>query len=136
MQKALAKDITIRVHSEQDYETAVKASEILFGKSTEEDLNSLDEDTLVSVFEGVPQVRISASDLSSSPTVTDLLSVTTKNEIISSKGEAKKMITGGGVSINKKKIEKPDQGTDFQLLFEKYLLVQKGKKNYYLIIAE
>lgn len=132
LQKALAEEITTRVHSKEDYITAVKASEILFGKSTTEDLESLDENTLLSVFEGVPQVEITKDVLAETPTITDLLSVATGNVIFTSKGEARKMITGGGVSINKIKIES-EQRIDYKLLQDKYLLVQKGKKNYFLL---
>ncbi len=132
LQKALAEEITTRVHSKEDYITAVKASEILFGKSTTEDLESLDENTLLSVFEGVPQVEITKDVLAEAATITDLLSVATGNVIFSSKGEARKMITGGGVSINKVKIES-EQRIDYRLLQDKYLLVQKGKKNYFLL---
>jgi tyrosyl-tRNA synthetase len=135
LQKALAKDITIRAHSEEDYNTAIKASEILFGKSTTEDLVSLDESTFLSVMEGVPQICISKAELETSANVTDLLSTVTKNLIFSSKGEAKKMISAGGVSVNKVKISSEDKPT-FELLNNKYLLVQKGKKNYFLILIE
>ncbi|MBL7871761.1 MAG: tyrosine--tRNA ligase [Cyclobacteriaceae bacterium] len=136
LQTALAKDITIRVHSQADYETAIKASSILFGNSVTEDLQSLDEDTLLSVFEGVPQVTVSRSALAASTSVTDLLSEVTKAAIFTSKGEARKMIQGGGVSINKIKLSDPNQKPEFELLQNKYLLAQKGKKNYYLIIVE
>lgn len=133
LQQALAKDITIRVHSEEDYETAVKASEILFGKSTTEDLASLDEQTLLSVFEGVPQTEISKDTFQQTTNVTDLLSENSNGIIFASKGEARKMIKGGGVSINKAKVNDPNDAVDFELLQGKYLLAQKGKKNYYLI---
>ncbi len=133
LQKALAKDITIRVHSEEEYAVAVKASEILFGKSTTEDLKSLNETTLLSVFEGVPQVEISLADYNASENVTDLLSTVTHLSIFPSKGEARKMITAGGVSINKEKLTGADQKVAFELLLNTYLLVQKGKKNYYLV---
>lgn len=133
LQKALAKDITIRVHSEEEYNTAVKASEILFGKSTTEDLRSLNEDLLLSVFEGVPQVEISLADFETTANVTDLLSTVTQSLIFPSKGEARKMIAAGGVSINKDKLSGPEQKADFELLQKRYLLVQKGKKNYYLV---
>jgi len=129
----LAKDITIRVHSQEDYEGAVKASNILFGNSVTEDLQSLDEDTLLSVFEGVPQTAISRAALESTATITDLLSELTQGKIFPSKGEARKMIQGGGVSINKIKVSDPNQKPDFKLLQDRYLLAQKGKKNYYLI---
>lgn len=136
VQKALAKDITIRVHSESDYNTAIKASEILFGKSTTEDLVSLDESTFLSVMEGVPQINISKSELESAGNYTDLLSVVSKNLIFPSKGEAKKMIGAGGVSINKNKISIAEEKPLLNLLNDKYLLVQKGKKNYFLILVQ
>lgn len=133
LQKALAEELTIRVHSQEDLDTAVKASSLLFGKSTTEDLESLNEKTLLQVFEGVPQTEIKAQDLEDVSDVTTFLSETTNNLIFNSKGEARKMIQGGGVSINKSKITAPDQKVDNRLLQGKYLLAQKGKKNYYLI---
>jgi tyrosyl-tRNA synthetase len=136
LQQALAKDITIRVHSADDYEIALKATNILFGNSTTEELQSLDEETLLSVFEGVPQTTISRSELESVQTATDLLSTATNNLIFTSKGEAKKMIQGGGVSINKVKVEDANLKPELKLLQNKYLLAQKGKKNYYLIVVE
>jgi tyrosyl-tRNA synthetase len=136
LQQVLAKDITVRVHSLAAYDNAVKASSILFGNSTTEDLQSLDEDTLLSVFEGVPQVSISRNEYASTPTVTDLLTTTSKGIVFSSKGEARKMIQGGGVSINKSKIDDVNHKPEFQLLQNKYLLAQKGKKNYYLLVIE
>lgn len=132
LQRTLAEELTERVHSKSDLETAVKASSILFGKSTTEDLESLDEKTLLQVFEGVPQTEINKSDLEGND-VTTFLSETTQNVIFKSKGEARKMIQGGGVSINKTKISAPDQVVNFSLLQDKYLLAQRGKKNYYLI---
>jgi tyrosyl-tRNA synthetase len=136
LQQVLAKDITIRVHSQADYDNAIKASNILFGNSTTEELESLDEDTLLSVFEGVPQTSITRNELESASTVTDLLSTVTKGLVFPSKGEARKMIQGGGVSINKTKIEDVNKKFDQNLLQNKYLLAQKGKKNYYLIVVE
>jgi len=133
LQKALAKDITIRVHSEADYEMALKASSILFGKSTSEDLESLDEQTLLAVFEGVPQVEISQADLAATEGPIDLLSTVTDGIIFKSKGEARKMIQGGGVGINKTKLQGIDAMPEINLLQGKYFLVQKGKKNYYLV---
>ena len=132
LQRTLAEELTIRVHSEKDLDTAVKASAILFGKSTTEDLESLDEKTLLQVFEGVPQTEVSKVEVSDQD-VTTFLSETTKNIIFKSKGEARKMIQGGGVSINKNKVTAPDQQVDYKLLQDKYLLAQRGKKNYYLI---
>ncbi len=136
LQQALAKDITIRVHSESDYQTALKASSILFGNSTAEDLKSLDENTLLNVFEGVPQVSVSKTSYENAATVTDLLSEVTQGIIFPSKGETRKMIQGGGVSINKEKLVDANIKPQYVLLSNKYLLVQKGKKNYYLIIVE
>jgi tyrosyl-tRNA synthetase len=136
LQQVLAKDITIRVHSEADYETAIKASSILFGSSTTEDLQSLSEETLLSVMEGVPQALISRSALEACSTTIDLLSEATGNVIFSSKGEARKMIQGGGVSVNKTKVEDGNKKPDYKLLQSKYMLAQKGKKNYYLIVVQ
>lgn len=136
LQLALAKDITIRVHSEADYNLAVKASSILFGHSTTEDLQSLNEATLLSVLEGVPHCTISRAAWQARPTVTDLLSELTQGKIFSSKGEARKMIQGGGVSINKVKVSDSNQNAEYDLLHNRYLLAQKGKKNYYLIKVE
>lgn len=136
LQQVLAKDITIRVHSEKDYESAITASNILFGSSTTEELKSLDEDTLLSVFEGVPQTTITHAELENCATVTDLLTGTTQGLVFASKGEARKMILAGGVSINKAKVIDPNAKPAFELLQNKYLLAQKGKKNYYLIVVE
>jgi len=136
LQNAIAKDITIRVHSEEDYEMAVKASNILFGKSTTADLETLDEDTLLAVFEGVPKTSISQDTFESAENVTDLLTDASNNLVFPSKGEARRMIKGGGVSINKTKLSSAEQAVDFKLLQDKYLLAQKGKKNYFLIAVE
>jgi tyrosyl-tRNA synthetase len=133
LQKTLAEDITTRVHSMEEYEMALKASNILFGKSTTEDLNALSERTLLAVFEGVPQCKISRDTFRTVGDVTELLSTFTKGAIFQSKGEARRMIEGGGVSINKSRITDPGQSVGFPLLNDKYLLIQKGKKNYYLI---
>lgn len=135
LQKALAKDITVRVHSEQDYSTAVEASQILFGSDTAEKLKSLNEKLLLEIMDGVPQMRVSRNDLEAGVNVVELLS--DKSGILPSRGEAKKLITGGGVSINKIKISDAAVNiTSTELLQGKYILVQKGKKNYYLVIAE
>lgn len=133
LQKALAEDITVRVHSQEDLDNAIKASRILFGKSTTEELNSIDERTLLSVFEGVPKIDIGRNDYDNASDLLTFLAETTRGEIFPSKGEARRMVSGGGVSINKEKIADLDVRPDFQLLQDKYLLLQKGKKNYYLI---
>jgi tyrosyl-tRNA synthetase len=133
LQKALAEELTVRVHSQEALEMALKASSILFGKSTTEELQSIDEDTLLSVFEGVPQVTIKKSDLDNTENITDFLSELTQEVIFPSKGEARKMIKGGGVSINKEKVMDANAPVEISLLQGKYILVQRGKKNYYLV---
>ncbi len=133
LQKEIAKEVTCMVHSTEDYEMALKASEILFGKSSTEDLASLDERTFLAVFEGVPQVQLSNSIFAQLENVLDLLGEKTNFELFPSKGEARKMIQGGGVSINKEKVADPQAPLAFGLLQGKYLLVQKGKKNYVIV---
>jgi tyrosyl-tRNA synthetase len=135
LQKELAKDITIRVHSEKDYAAALEASEILFGKGTSESLSNLSNDDLLAVFEGVPQFNVSVLDLNSGISIVDFLAE--KTAVFPSKGEARKMIDGGGVSINKTKVESQDFLINENLLLNgKYILVQRGKKNYFLITVE
>lgn len=136
LQKTLAEDLTTRIHSKAELDTALKASNILFGRSTTEQLNEIDEKTLLSVFDGVPQTVISKNEFENTGDVTSLLSFSTNGIIFSSKGEARRMIKGGGVSINKEKVSNPDAKAEYSLLNDKYLLVQKGKKNYYLIIVQ
>ena len=136
LQQELSRQIMTRVHSNQDYEAALKASQILFGNSVTEDLVGLNEETLLAVFEGVPQAMIQRSVLQSATSINDLLSELTGGIIFPSKSEARRMIQGGGVSVNKQKIEDGQQKPEFRLLQNRYLLVQKGKKNYYLIIVE
>ncbi len=134
VQKALAKDITIRTHSEKDYEMAVKTSEFLFGNGSLEFLAALDHENVLEVFDGVPQFNISKSELSAGTNILDLLAV--KTQVFPSKGEAKKMLQGGGVSLNKEKLTDIEQVIDTaNMINNKYLVVQKGKKNYFLIIA-
>lgn len=133
LQKALAKDLTIRIHSEDDFNTAVEASEILFGKGTTDTLKKLSEDVLLSVFEGVPQYDIVGSDLKSGISIIDL--VAEKTSVFPSKSEARRMLKDGGISLNKEKISEEVIIGEGDLLNGKYLLVQKGKKNYYLLIA-
>jgi tyrosyl-tRNA synthetase len=135
LQKELAKDITIRVHSEKDYLAALEVSEILFGKGTSESLSKLSNDDLLAVFEGVPQFNVSVLDLNSGISIVDFLAE--KTAVFLSKGEARKMIDGGGVSINKTKVESQDFLINKNsLLNGKYILVQRGKKNYFLITVE
>ncbi len=135
LQKRLAKEVTIMVHSEEDYNAAVEASGILFGNATSEALKKLDEDTLLSVFEGVPQFEVAKADIEAGIKAVDLFAE--KTAIFPSKGEMRKLVQGGGVSLNKEKLAAFDQTiTAEDLLDGKYLLVQRGKKNYYLIIAK
>lgn len=135
LQKRLAKEVTIMVHSEADYNAAVEASGILFGNATSEALKKLDEDTLLSVFEGVPQFEVSKAEIENGVKTIDLF--TEKAAVFPSKGEMRKLVQGGGVSLNKEKLSAPDQViTAADLLDGKYLLVQRGKKNYYLLIAK
>ena len=135
LQKALAKDVTCRVHSENDFNSAVEASEILFGEGTTDALKKLSESDLLSAFEGVPQVKILKAELENGINMVDFFSDKTK--ICSSKGEARKMIQAGGVSVNKAKIQDVASSiTKEHLLNGKYILAQKGKKNYFLIKAE
>ena len=133
LQKLLAKEVTVMVHGEVEYQKAVDASSILFGNSTSEALRSLDEQTFLSVFEGVPQYTLNKSDLPKG--IVDTLSVDT--QVFPSKGECRKMIQGGGLSINKDKCNDVNyQFTEADLLDGKYILVQRGKKNYYILKFE
>ncbi len=130
LQKRLAREITCMVHSEEEYNKAVEASQILFGNATSEALRKLDEQTFLAVFEGVPMFDIAGSDLPQN--VVELLAVQT--QVFPSKGECRKMIQGGGVSINKDKVADAEfTVTADMLINNKYLLVQKGKKNYFII---
>jgi len=135
LQKRLAQDITVMVHSEEDYQAAVEASNILFGNATSDALKKLDEETLLAVFDGVPQFSISKSALEVGVKAIDLLTETAA--VFPSKGEMRKLVQSGGVAINKEKLENQDEvlGVD-KLLNNKYMLVQKGKKNYFLLTAE
>jgi tyrosyl-tRNA synthetase len=135
LQKTLAKEITIMVHSEDDYNTAVEASQILFGKSTSEILHRIDESTFLSVFDGVPMFNIGRSEIAKGITFSELAAE--KTEVFPSKGELRRTVNGGGVSINKDKIEDAEMLIEESMLISsKYLLIQKGKKNYFLIKVE
>jgi tyrosyl-tRNA synthetase len=132
LQKALAQDITTRVHSAEAHAQAIEASAILFGQGTSETLAQLDESTFLEIFDGVPSFQLTKSELAIGLTIIDLLAE--KTTVFPSKSEARKMLQGGGVALNKNKIE--DQNlmvTEAHLINQKYLLVQKGKKNYFLI---
>lgn len=135
LQKKLAEEITILVHSREDYEMAVEASQILFGRGTAENLRRLDEQTFLAVFEGVPQFTISKADLVTGVNVVDLLA--DHATVFPSKGELRRTMKGNGLSINKDKFSDQEAliNGDY-LIGGKYILVQKGKKNYFLLIAE
>lgn len=131
LQKALAEDITIRVHSKADLQAAIEASDILFGKGTTETLMKLSEDTLLSVFEGVPQCETAQGEIVNSSNIVDFLAEHTN--IFASKGEARRMLKEGGVQVNKSKVDEGFTVDAHSLLQDKYILVQKGKKNYFLV---
>lgn len=134
LQKRLAEEITVMVHSLGDYEKAVSASEILFGRATSDALRTLDEETLLQVFEGVPQFNISKEKLSEGVKAVDLL--TDEAAVFPSKGEMRKTVQAGGVMLNKEKLSESDAIINTSALIDnKYILAQRGKKNYYLLIA-
>lgn len=133
LQKALARDVTVRVHSEADHQTAVEASEILFGKGTTDVLQRLPEHVFLNVFEGVPHSEVSRSAITQGIGILDFL--TENTGIFSSKGEARRMIKDNGVSLNKEKVRDNFQVGKQNLLNDKYILVQKGKRNYFLVQA-
>ena len=135
LQKRLAKEITTMVHSAQDYEMAVEASQILFSNKAKDILHKIDEDTLLSVFEGVPQFEVSREALNAG--IPAIVLLTDSAAVFPSKGEMRKMTQGGGVSINKEKITDQNMVIDSSfLLNDKYILAQRGKKNYFLLIAK
>jgi len=135
LQKKLAEEVTVMVHSREDFNTAVEASQILFGQGTAELLNKLDEETFLSVFEGVPQFKISKTELEAGIKVSDLLAE--KSSVFPSKGELRRTVQANGLSINKDKVADAEATIKCDLLIAgKYLLVQKGKKNYFLLIAQ
>ena len=135
LQKRLAKEITIMVHSEQDYEAAVEASQILFSNKASETLRKIDEDTLLAVFEGVPQFEVAKADIEAGVKLADLL--TEKAAVFPSKGELRKLAQQGGLSINKEKVADVNISAEGSMLLnDKYILAQKGKKNYFLLIVK
>lgn len=135
LQKRLAEEVTVMVHSREDYEMAVAASQILFGQGTADQLRKLDEETFLSVFEGVPQFTVSKAELTAGINVVDLLAE--KTSVFPSKGELRRTIKANGLSLNKEKIADESLLINESFLIDgKYLLPQKGKKNYFLIIAE
>lgn len=135
MQKALAKEVTIRVHSEKDYDLVMKASDVLYGKETLSALAGMSDADIDTIFEGVPQTEISKDDYQNCANITDLVSVVTNSEIYPSKGEARRAIQGNGLSINKVKIPDPNTSSNFELMNDKYLLISKGKKHHLLKVV-
>ncbi len=134
LQQAIAKEVTIRVHGEAAYDAAVEASQILFGKGTQSALKKLDKETLLDVFDGVPQSTVALQDIKDGCNVIDL---STAVGVFGSKGEARRMIQGGGLSVNQEKVSDIESIIDANnLIADQYVLLKKGKKNYYLLIAE
>jgi tyrosyl-tRNA synthetase len=135
LQKRLSREVTVLVHSQEDYDAAVEASGILFGNATSESLKKLDEETLLAVFEGVTQFELSRDELTAGIKAIDLC--TEKTAIFPSKGEMRKLVQSGGVSLNKEKLSEADKLITVEnLLDDKYLLFQRGKKNYFLVIVK
>jgi tyrosyl-tRNA synthetase len=134
LQKALAKDITIRVHGQEEYNTAVEASDILFGKGTTETLKKLPEQVLLSVFDGVPMFEVAKSEIETGIPIIDFLAE--KTSITQSKGEARRMLKEGSISINKEKVSEELMVNAAHLINDHHILVQRGKKNYYLVQAK
>jgi len=134
MQRALAEELTERVHSATDLENAINASEVLFGKATSEALMRLDEATVLDVFEGVPQGRVSKAEVENGMGIVELLAE--KTGFLSSNGEARRALKENSISINKNKVDDAVTSSSYNLIAGKYLLLQRGKKNYFLVIAE
>ncbi|PRY27367.1 tyrosyl-tRNA synthetase [Spirosoma oryzae] len=132
LQKAIARDVTIRVHSQEGYDLAVKASEVLFGKATLDTLRSIKIDEFDVIFDGVPQTEVTVEELANCKDVTDLLSTASRGEVYASKGEARRAITQNAVSINKTKVADPAATPVIEWLQDRYALISKGKKNHLL----
>lgn len=134
LQNAIAEELTTRVHSAQDFENAVSASNVLFGKSTSEALMKLDEKTVLEVFEGVPQAMVSKDEIEGGMDIISLLAE--KSAFLKSNGEARRALKENSISINKNKVDDQFKSSSHDLIAGKYLLLQRGKKNYFLVIAE
>jgi tyrosyl-tRNA synthetase len=133
LQKALAEDITVRVHGQKEFDTAVAASNILFGKSTSEDLMNLSERDFLAVFEGVPMATIAKADIDNGINVVELLAE--KSKFLASNGEARRELKANSIAINKEKVDEAFVANASHLISNKYLLLQKGKKNYFIVVA-
>ncbi|MCP4149269.1 MAG: tyrosine--tRNA ligase [bacterium] len=134
LQKRLGQELTVMVHSQEEYEAAVEASQILFGKGTADSLKKLSERDFLAVFEGVPQFTIPRADLDAGIDIIELLAA--KTTVFASKGEARRMLKGGGVSVNKAKVAGDASVSADDLLNDKFILIQKGKKNYFILEVE
>lgn len=135
LQKTLAKEITCLIHGEEAYESALEASQILFGTATSETLRKIDEDTFLSVFEGVPQFEVAAGELKAGIPIVEFLAENTA--IMSSKGEARRALKSNAISINKEKVSGEELViNESHLINGKYILAQSGKKNYFLVIVK
>jgi tyrosyl-tRNA synthetase len=132
LQKAMAEEITTRVHSREAYEEAVSLSQLLFGKLNKEELEKLNENTLIAAHK-IIGIEVNKAAFEEASNITELLSDRTQGQIFSSRGEARRLIQGGGVSINMNKINNPNEPVNYNLLHGKYLMVNKGKKNHFLI---
>lgn len=135
LQYALAEDITTRVHSKEEYDNAIKAASILFSKDATEEIKTINEKTIRSVFDGVPQIKVERSELLGAENLIQVLGSLTNNEIFKSNGEVKRSLKEGSVRLNKAKVQDGESKPEIELLQDKFLLVQKGKKNYYLVEA-
>ncbi|MEX0363493.1 MAG: tyrosine--tRNA ligase, partial [Allomuricauda sp.] len=134
LQKKLAEEITTMVHSKEDLENAIKASNILFGKSTSEDLKTLDEKTFLDVFDGVPQATVSKSELTSGLDMIGALAA--KTGFLGSNGEARRELKQNSISVNKQKVKEDYLISNEDLINNKFVLLQRGKKNYFVLVAE
>ena len=134
LQKVLAEEVTTMVHGKEELENAIKASEVLFGQSTAEDLRSLDASTFMAVFEGVPQATITRLELAEGLNIVDAL--TERSNFLSSKSEARRDLKSNAISVNKEKVSEDYQLTEKNLLANQYVLLQKGKRNYFILIVE
>jgi tyrosyl-tRNA synthetase len=134
LQKAIAEEVTIRVHGEAALETAIAASNILFGKSTSEDLKKLSESDFLSVFEGVPQAKISRSEIEAGIGIVDLLGA--KSGFLSSNSEARRDLKANAISVNKEKVAEEDSINADYLINNKYILLGKGKKSNFIVVVE
>lgn len=130
----MAEEITVLVHSKEDLDNAVKASDILFGKSTSEDLKTLDEETFLDVFDGVPQAHISKSELEEGLDMIGALAA--KTGFLSSNGEARRELKQNSISVNKEKVKEDYMITTTDLINDKFVLLQRGKKNYFVLIVD